>query len=102
MKKAVAIPYVIALIIGVIVVAVLAYWFIVASGKGGTIGVTAECRARMLDMCLTGEAARSDAEKVCSANKISSPNPDADICKFCKSVIPGWDTSKITGCKPKS
>lgn len=89
-KGALPIPYIIALIIGVIVVAVLAYWFVTSGGKGTGIGKEAECRARMLDMCATGESARAKAQEVCPASELSK------ICDFCK-IIPNWDKTKL-GC----
>lgn len=43
MRKAVAIPYVIALILGVVVVGILGYWFVAQGGKTVGVGTTAEC-----------------------------------------------------------
>ena len=43
MKKAVAIPYVIALILGVVVVALMGYWFVAQGGKTISAGTQAEC-----------------------------------------------------------
>lgn len=43
--RAVAIPYVIALILGVIVVGIIGYWFVVQGGKTVGVGATAECDA---------------------------------------------------------
>lgn len=78
-KGALPIPYIIALIIGVIVVAVLAYWFISSSGKGSNVGKEAECRGRILQWCVGGKTAsdKEIADKVCNGLNI---NYD-DICK---------------------
>ena len=96
MKKGVAIPYIIALIIGVIVVAVLAYWFISSGGKGSNIGKEAECTARKTEFCATQLSENLEKVKGCD-NSWSDPTK---VCAFCKSIIPGWDgkTSGIT-CK---
>ena len=51
MKKAVAIPYVIALILGVIVIGILAYWLINQSSKSSTGGFQAECQAKLFSFC---------------------------------------------------
>lgn len=50
-KATMPIPYVIALMIGVVVVVILAYWFITSSTKGSTVGGEAECTARKLEYC---------------------------------------------------
>lgn len=41
--KAVAIPYVIALVLGVIVIGLLGYWFVSQGGKAISTGTKAEC-----------------------------------------------------------
>jgi len=51
-RKAVAIPYVIALILGLIVIAILAYWFISQSGKTTNVGTSAECQAKAFSFCV--------------------------------------------------
>ena len=51
-RKAVAIPYVIALILGLIVIAILAYWFINQSGKATNVGTSAECQAKAFSYCV--------------------------------------------------
>lgn len=88
-KAAMPIPYIIALILGVIVVAVLAYWFISSGGKGTKIGIEAECKARLLDVCITGDAAKGKAQEVCGTDF----NKLCDVCK----VIPNHDKTK-SGC----
>lgn len=57
MTKAVAVPYVIALILGIIVVAVIGYWFfVVAGGGGGQLSLT-QCQARFIAFCTQYSAA---------------------------------------------
>ncbi|MBI1978652.1 MAG: hypothetical protein HYS62_01160 [Candidatus Aenigmarchaeota archaeon] len=51
MKKAVAIPYVIALILGIIVVGILGYWFVSQGGKTIGSGSAAECETLKFNYC---------------------------------------------------
>ncbi len=87
------VPYIIALIIGVVVVAVLAYWFISSGGKGANVGKEAECRARMLEWCVSQTSdVETKASQVCI-------NLDTwtDLTKrkeFCKKIIPTWEEKK--------
>lgn len=53
MKKAVAVPYVIALILGVVVVGLIGYWFISQGGKTVGSGSKAECQGKLFQFCLT-------------------------------------------------
>ena len=76
------VPYIIALILGVIVVAVLAYWFISSGGKGSNIGTEAECNARKVEFCATQTGDVWDTViKKCG---------NFDNCyNYCTSIIPG-------------
>lgn len=51
MKKAVAIPYIIALVLGVAVIVLLGYWFINQSGKTTNTGISVECQGRIFSFC---------------------------------------------------
>ncbi len=51
MAKAVAVPYVIALILGIIVVAVIGYWFFVVAGGGGGQLSQTQCQANYINYC---------------------------------------------------
>ncbi len=51
MKKGIAIPYIIALIIGIVVVGVIGYWFFGLAGKGSGVGTTVGCDAKTLSYC---------------------------------------------------
>lgn len=84
-KAAMPVPYIIALILGVIVVVVLAYWFVTSGGKGGNIAKEAECTARKVEFCATQTVtSEADVAKVCS------PDWKTDIENFCERIIPGW------------
>lgn len=49
--RAVAIPYVIALILGVVVVSLIGYWFVAQGGKTVGAGTKAECDAKIQIYC---------------------------------------------------
>ena len=86
-KAAIAIPQIIALIIGLIVVVVLVYWFISSGSKGTTIGTEAECTARKTEFCVT-----------------QSPDTEAKVIEVCGSKPDDWSTfcSFISGWEPAS
>lgn len=86
MKAAMPVPYIIALIIGVIVVAVLAYWFISSGTKGSNIGTEAECSARKVEFCATKLSEKLTKARECDDNSW----PDTEACSFCRGLIPGW------------
>lgn len=95
-KAAMPVPYIIALIIGVIVVAVLAYWFVSSGGKGTKIGIEAECTARKLEFCATKLSEKLAIARECD----SSWSIPGNVCSFCSGTIPGWNPrgSPITAC----
>lgn len=94
MKAAMPIPYIIALIIGVIVVAVLAYWFISSGGKGTSIGKEAECTARKAEYCASQtNDALEKARTVCK----ELPSNWCDFCSF----IPNWKSVSGVECPKK-
>lgn len=51
MSKAVAVPYLIAIILAVIVLGVIGYWFLTSSAKGTGVTSEAFCRGRLLQYC---------------------------------------------------
>ena len=85
LKAATPVPYIIALIIGIIVVAVLAYWFITSGKKGSDVSSEVECTARKAEWCVTQTStAETAADKVCLADWKSKR------AEFCGAIIPGW------------
>jgi hypothetical protein len=50
-KGDIPIPYIVALILGIIVIGVIGYWFFVLSGKGGGTASEQFCRAKELTYC---------------------------------------------------
>lgn len=91
-KGALPIPYIITLILGVIVVALLAYWFVNSGGKGTNIGKEAECTARKTEFCATQLSEHLEKARECDENRW----PNDKVCSFCKGIIPGWD-GKLSG-----
>lgn len=68
--KAVAIPYIIALVLGIFVVGLLGYWFISQGGKTIVTGSTAECDGLCASWRNSGFKIKpSNAEKVCGQSE---------------------------------
>lgn len=51
MRKAIAIPYVIALILGVVIIALVGYWIASQGGKSVGTGYTAQCYGKQVSFC---------------------------------------------------
>jgi hypothetical protein len=49
--KAVAVPYIIAIILAIIVLAIVAYWFLTTAQKGGGTFDEAFCRGKLTQYC---------------------------------------------------
>ncbi len=52
MRKAVAVPYVIALILGVAVIALIGIWVVMSGGKLGKQSLETQCQAKALEICI--------------------------------------------------
>jgi len=50
-KGALPVPYIVALIIAILVIAVLVYWFFVLSGQGGNEATFRLCQGKMFTYC---------------------------------------------------
>jgi hypothetical protein len=59
-KGSIPIPYIIAIIFGIIVIAVLAYWFFTTTGGVGTATQEAECEAALFEFCMNWIRAGED------------------------------------------
>ncbi len=92
--KAVAVPYLIAIVLAVIVLGVIAYWFLTTSGKGGSFTSESFCKGRLLQYCSELRTQRISADidfysdkyaKECSIYKGKagwpSASPNAEQCK---------------------
>lgn len=82
MRKAVAIPYVIALVLGVIVIATLAYWLISQAGKTTDTGSSVECKAKTFSFCVTWQNAdpKCETSKPTEIDGCDVPKDNA-VCK---------------------
>ncbi|MBI2005167.1 MAG: hypothetical protein HYS80_00185 [Candidatus Aenigmarchaeota archaeon] len=71
MRKAVAVPYIIALILGVAVIGLVGYWFATTGGKFGGQSAKTICDNKFLQYCITksGDAKYSDFQAVISECK---------------------------------
>jgi len=83
--KGVAVPYIIALILGIAVVAVLGYWFFILGGKFGGTGTTAECQAREISYCQAWSA---------SGYNIQPLEPDWGSCTSIRNAA-----DRVSACK---
>jgi hypothetical protein len=50
-KGALPVPYIVALIIAIIVIAVLVYWFFILSGQGGSEATFRLCQGKLFTYC---------------------------------------------------
>jgi hypothetical protein len=95
MSKGIAVPYVIALILGIIVVGVIGYWFFVLGGQGGGAGVSAACNAKLVSYCtqwsLNGYTTMPNNQEFTAANPDcalnTAPFSDTILVDECKSVL---------------
>jgi len=90
-KAAMPVAYIIALIIGVVVVAVLAYWFVSSGGKGASVGKEAECTARKAEYCA------SQTTDACNKVKEVCKDVPSDWSKYCL-FIPKWKALSGASC----
>jgi len=92
MKKAVAIPYVIALILGVVVIGLLGYWFVSQGGKTVGEGDKAECQAKIFSYCVQWQ----NNDKECKSN---APVTTIEGCGITSNKPQKPDCEKIGLCK---
>lgn len=64
MRKGVAIGYVIALILGVAVIALIGIWLVMSGGKFTKAGIETDCRAEILKQCGNAITAGADPTTV--------------------------------------
>lgn len=74
--KGIAIPYVIALILGIIVVGVIGYWFFVLGGQGGGAGLETMCRAKAISYCTGWNLNGYDPNKLPDGAEFFNQNPE--------------------------
>ncbi|MBI2547554.1 MAG: hypothetical protein HYW23_03860 [Candidatus Aenigmarchaeota archaeon] len=95
--RAVAVPYIIAIVLGIIVIAIVGYLLFMSSNNSICAGKDAECRGRILEWCTTKtESAKQKINEICSSC-IKGFDFKANVCIFCKTVIPGWNDQANCG-----
>ncbi|MBI1978780.1 MAG: hypothetical protein HYS62_01810 [Candidatus Aenigmarchaeota archaeon] len=125
MKKAVAVPYVIALVLGVAVIGLVGYWFVTTGGKFGGQSAKTVCDNRFLQWCIskgggtylvfvgdgnlecTGLGSYSDCKDITGVSGAGGPAPGGEKAGFLqdcssKSCDIGLVCCKSGSCKEKS
>lgn len=79
-KGAVPIPYIIALVLGVIVIALLAYWLFMSGGEFGTMITESSCQAKKMSYCNRWkfEGSKPDKEFCAASGESYAP----ECCEF--------------------
>ena len=89
-----AVPYIIALILGIVVVGLLGYWFFVLGGQVGGTGTTQQCNAKQASWCqqwsLTGFSGDCPATQLC--DKSSNDPAEKPEAKW-QAFAPGCGTT---------
>ena len=69
-KGAVPIPYIIALVLGVIVIALISYWLFMSGGEFGTAIMESSCQAKKMNYCNTWklDGSKPGNEEFCAAS----------------------------------
>jgi len=93
MKGALPVPYIVALIIALIVIAILAYWFFVLSGRSGTEADIKLCEAKAVTYCAAWAATRY------GTNDEGNPVVGEFKDEKCHNLVPNIATD--TWCKEK-
>lgn len=56
LRKGVAVPYIIAIVLGVVVIGLIGYWLFISGGNFGTTSTKAQCNQKLLTYCSEGVA----------------------------------------------
>ena len=62
MRKAVAVPYVIALVLGVAVIALLGFWFVTTGGKFSEQATKTQCESKLVVYCTSYIEGKADTK----------------------------------------
>lgn len=71
MKGALPVPYIVALVIAIIVIAVLVYWFVVLRGQGTSAVTLALCQGKLVNYC--SQWSRCNYETSCQPSSKGNP-----------------------------
>lgn len=90
MRKGVAVPYIVGIVLAIIVIAVVGFFFISNAGKVSQTGSGVECTAKKVQYCSSQSASDlTDLNKVCGSNGFQTGSSCYDFC----SKIPQWTSS---------
>lgn len=96
MRKGIAVPYIIALILGIVVVALLGYWFFVLGGTFTGKASLTECQTKLSQYCAELSAAGYPSgytafTGACPATGVSAP----ECCGYEGSLMTGatWEAT---------
>ncbi|MBI2084104.1 MAG: hypothetical protein HYT70_00615 [Candidatus Aenigmarchaeota archaeon] len=92
-----AVNYIVAIVLGVAVIALLGYWFFYAGGQGRQGTNEAECIAVKIRFCTFQTQENWDKIKT----KCGKQFENDECYKFCSSIIPGWEPiqgTSFSGC----
>lgn len=82
--KAVAVPYIVAIVLGIAVIGLLGYWFFVQSGKTGTTGTKAECDSKLASFCLSWKSLGGKSDNKPTIDWGNCPKRESE--SDCKSI----------------
>jgi len=92
MKGALPVPYIVAIVIAIVVIAVLVYWFFVLSGQGGGTAIEQFCLAKRFTYCSSWAAVGYDPEKQPGKKEFAEWAPECGTYTWAKAV-------SMTACK---
>ncbi len=98
MKKGVAVPYIIAILLGIAVIGLIGYWFFVSGGKFGASAEEQRCRTAAAQWC-TQFSLQGYAKEWFDANKFTVANPDCVKYKLITENDEKTAKSSCTGLK---
>ncbi|MBI2547558.1 MAG: hypothetical protein HYW23_03880 [Candidatus Aenigmarchaeota archaeon] len=93
MKKAVAVPYIIAIVLGIVVIGLIGYWLFFSGGILGTNASETRCNSDVLNFCntmLSGQTATKDWKQTDSCKGVGKyASLSASDCRALGVNIPG-------------
>jgi hypothetical protein len=87
-KGALPVPYIVAIIIAILVIAVLVYWFFVLTNQGTTTSSETICRGKEIAYCTQWSASGYNPDRQPSAEDFTLWATDCATYSWAKSVNP--------------
>lgn len=98
MRKAVAVPYVIALILGVAVIALIGIWFVMSGGKFTTQSLETSCQSKAVQSCSQKLSGSAELPSECSSIASKITTRCNVLLGTCKPKDASCDTTKSDEC----